>query len=145
MSHIPFNVACQLWEADKQAYVKASSMAAYSLTVEKHLKPNFAYLQDVSPDRVQELVDEAVDKGMTLSTLKGILVVLKMILRYSEKRGWDRRSHAGCQVSAKSQTQESALRPSGQGREEADGIPCRPPDQHEHRTADLPLLRTQDR
>lgn len=88
MSHIPFNIACQLWEADKRAYVKASSMAAYSLTVEKHLKPNFIYFQDVSPDRVQELVDGAVDKGMTLSTLKGILVVLKMIVRFGEKRGW---------------------------------------------------------
>ena len=88
MSNIAFDVACQLWEADKQAYVKASSMAAYSLTIERHLKPHFAYIQDVTPDRVQELVDEAVNNGMTLSTLKGILVVLKMILRFCEKRGW---------------------------------------------------------
>lgn len=88
MSRIPFNVACQLWEADKKAYVKASSMAAYSLTIEKHLKPNFEYVQDITPERVQELVDDAVNKGMTLSTLKGILVVLKMVIRFCEKRGW---------------------------------------------------------
>ena len=145
MSHIPFYVACQLWEADKRAYVKASSMAAYSLTVEKHLKPNFTYLQDVSPDRVQELVDGAVDKGMTLSTLKGILVVLKMIVRFGEKRGWIENCCTGCKVPAKDQEEEPAVSAPCQGREDADKLPRRPPDQHEHRSSYLPLLRAQDR
>jgi len=144
MSHIPFNIACQLWEADKRAYVKASSMAAYSLTVEKHLKPNFTYLQDVSPDRVQELVDGAVDKGMTLSTLKGILVVLKMIVRFGEARV-DRQCCTGCKVPAKDQEEEPAVCASCQRREDAAELPLRSPYQHEHRTSDLPLLRTQDR
>ena len=40
LTHIPFDVICQLWEADKQRYVKASSMAAYVV------KPAKAPLRD---------------------------------------------------------------------------------------------------
>ena len=85
MTRIPFKTACQHWEADKKPYVKASTMAAYSLTVRTHLKPNFEYLDDITSQRVQELVDQSVRKGMSLSSVKGILVVLKMILRYCER------------------------------------------------------------
>ena len=88
MKQIPFSIACQHWEADKQPYVKASTMAAYALTVRTHLKPYFEYIDDVTSLRVQELVDQSVRKGMSLSSVKGILVVLKMILRYCERQGW---------------------------------------------------------
>ncbi|MBR7004761.1 MAG: site-specific integrase [Bacteroidales bacterium] len=88
MTHIPFDVICQLWEADKQRYVKASSMAAYVMTIEKHLKPNFGYIDEINSDSMQELVDKCVEQGMALASIKSILVVLKMIVRYSEKRGW---------------------------------------------------------
>ena len=88
MTRIPFNIACQHWEVDKKPYVKASTMAAYALTVRKHLQPNFEYLDEITSQRVQELVDQSVGKGMSLSSVKGILVVLKMILRYSERQGW---------------------------------------------------------
>ena len=83
MTHIPFDVICQLWEADKQRYVKASSMAAYVMTIEKHLKPNFGYIDEINSDSMQELVDKCVEQGMALASIKSILVVLKMIVRYS--------------------------------------------------------------
>ena len=88
MTQISFKIVCQHWQADKKPYVKASTMAAYALTVRTHLKPNFEYLEDVTPQRVQELVDQSVEKGMSLSYVKGILVVLKMIMRYAERQGW---------------------------------------------------------
>ena len=88
MVQIKFIEACQLWEEDKARYVKASTMAAYSLIVRNHLAPHFQYLGDISPASVQGLVDKEIESGRSMATVKGIVIVLGMVIRFCEKQGW---------------------------------------------------------
>ena len=87
MSKISFHEACLLWKKEKGRYVKVSTMAAYSLIIHNHLEPCFRYLDDVSQLSVQRMVDTKIDSGMSLATVKGLLIVLKMLLRFGEKEG----------------------------------------------------------
>ena len=68
--------------------VKPTSMAAYSLVIRNHLAPNFEWLDEVSPESVQALADKELDSGHGVTTVRGILLVMKMIVRYCEKQGW---------------------------------------------------------
>lgn len=82
MSRKSFKEACHQWESDKARFVKATSLAAYSLTLRHHLEPRFMTLGDISPESVQQLADEELAAGNSPSTVKGIVLVLKMIIRY---------------------------------------------------------------
>ena len=82
MSRKSFKEACRQWESDKARFVKATSLAAYSLTLRHHLEPRFRTLGDISPESVQQLADEELAAGNSPSTVKGIVLVLKMIIRY---------------------------------------------------------------
>lgn len=88
MTQIAFQRVCRLWKSEKKRYVKMSTMAAYSLIIQNHLEPRFEKLDDVTPGSVQDLVDSKLKEGLNVTTIKGILIVLKMIIRYSEKHGW---------------------------------------------------------
>ena len=88
MDVIRFKDACRLWETEKLKYVKASSLAAYSFVIRKHLEPYFSTLDDVTNESVQELVDRNLNEGMTLTTAKRIVLILEMISRFCERRGW---------------------------------------------------------
>ena len=87
MSKISFHEACLLWKNEKGRYVKVSTMAAYSLIIHNHLEPCFRFLDDVDQLSAQRLVDSKIDSGMSLTTVKGLLIVLKMLLRFGEKEG----------------------------------------------------------
>lgn len=87
MSKISFHEICLLWKTEKARYVKVSTMAAYSLIIQNHLEPKFRTLEDVRNRSVQDLVDAKLSDGMSIATVRGILIVLKMILRFGEKRG----------------------------------------------------------
>ena len=88
MTQIAFQRVCKLWKDEKRRYVKTSTMAAYSLIIQNHLDPRFKNLDDVTPRSVQSLVDSKLKGGLNVTTIKGILIVLKMILKFGEKRGW---------------------------------------------------------
>ena len=83
-----FKEVCGLWETDKARFVKPTSMAAYSLTIRRHLLPRFRDLRDINLRSVQQLADDEIAAGNSPSTVKGIVLVLKMIIRYCEKQGW---------------------------------------------------------
>lgn len=87
MSKISFHEVCLLWKMEKERYVKVSTMAAYSLIIQNHLEPRFRSLDDVRQGAVQDFVDAKLSEGMGLTTVRGLLIVLKMILRFGEKRG----------------------------------------------------------
>lgn len=87
MSQISFHDVCKLWKEEKERYVKLSTMAAYSLIIHNHLEPAFGVLDDVTSESVQRLVDSKLAVGMSESTVKGLLVVLKMLLGFGEKHG----------------------------------------------------------
>ena len=77
----------ELWKADKKQYVKKSTYAAYCLLVQSHLLPEFGNRNDIGEGIVQDFVNRKLALGLSQKTVRDILVVLKMILRYGAKHG----------------------------------------------------------
>ena len=87
-----FSHVAGLWRADKKQYVKKSTYAAYSLLILNHLIPDFGDLTQIGEEDVQALVNRKLESGLAQKTVKDVLIVLKMILRYGAKYGyWDYR------------------------------------------------------
>ncbi len=63
MKRKSFKEVSTLWEADRSRVVKPTSMAAYSLIIRNHLAPRFEWLDEITPESVQELADEELKKG----------------------------------------------------------------------------------
>lgn len=77
-----------LWKADKKQYVKKSTFSAYVLLTENHLLPAFGDQYEVSETDVQQFVLEKLESGLSKKTIKDILIVLKMILKFGAKNKW---------------------------------------------------------
>ena len=77
-----------MWLADKQQYVKRSTYCAYSLLLSNHLKPVFAKEQDVTEELVQAFVLGKLQQGLSRNSVKDMLMVLKMVLKYAAKHGY---------------------------------------------------------
>ena len=77
-----------MWLADKQQYVKMSTYCAYSLLLSNHLKPVFAKEQDVTEELVQTFVLGKLQQGLSRNSVKDMLMVLKMVLKYAAKHGY---------------------------------------------------------
>lgn len=90
MTQVTFHRACELWKNDKKRYVKKSTMAAYSLIIHNHLEPRFGLLKEVNRQSVQKMVDDELAAGVSQQTIRGWIIVLKMILRFCEARGYIR-------------------------------------------------------
>ena len=88
MSNKTFEEIVVLWQADKKQYVKRSTYSAYSLLVNNHLIPAFAGAYDVTEGVVQSFVFTKLDQGLSQKSIKDILIVLKMILRFAVKQGF---------------------------------------------------------
>lgn len=88
MEQIAFIKAASLWKAEKARRIKATSLSAYSLTIRKHLEPRFLWIDDITAESAQRLVDDELEAGNSIVTVKGIITVLKMIIRYCEEQGW---------------------------------------------------------
>ena len=73
------------WKEDKKQYVKKSSYSAYMLLIENHLLPTFGHKHEVHEADVQEFVFAKLDEGLSQKTIKDILIVLKMILKFGMK------------------------------------------------------------
>lgn len=74
-----------LWKEDKKQYVKKSSLSAYQLLIDNHLLPIFGNKYDVTETEVQDFVFAKLDEGLSQKTIKDILIVLKMILKFGMK------------------------------------------------------------
>ena len=88
MDNKTFEEIVVLWQADKKQYVKRSTYSAYSLLVNNHLIPAFAGAYDVTEDLVQSFVFTKLEQGLSQKSVKDILIVLKMILRFAVKQGF---------------------------------------------------------
>ena len=82
-----FSKVAELWKADKKQYVKKSTYAAYCLLIQSHLLPEFGNRNDIGEGIVQDFVNRKLALGLSQKTVRDILVVLKMILRYGGKHG----------------------------------------------------------
>lgn len=83
-----FSRVAELWKADKKQYVKKSTFAAYCLIMQSHLLPELGGTDDVTEEVVQNLVNRKLESGLSQKTVRDILVVLKMILRFAAKHGY---------------------------------------------------------
>ena len=76
------------WKDDKRCYVKRSTFAAYVLILENHIFPSFGECDTLNDSRVQDFVLRKLDSGLCVKTVKDILIVLKMVMRFGVKNGW---------------------------------------------------------
>lgn len=77
-----------LWKTDKKNYVKKSTFSAYVLLIENHLLPTFGDKQEVPEADVQSFVLQKLASGLSQKTIKDILIVLKMVLKFGAKNKW---------------------------------------------------------
>lgn len=77
-----------LWKAEKKQYVKRSSFAAYLLLLENHLLPQFGEQNAISESDVQSFVLQKIEQGLSHKTIKDILIVLRMLLKFGAKKKW---------------------------------------------------------
>lgn len=77
---------CALWQADKKQYVKKSTLSAYVLLAENHLLPQFGTHHHITETEVQAFVLQKIAAGLSQKTIKDMLIVLKMILKFGAKQ-----------------------------------------------------------
>lgn len=87
MRTFSFHSIAKKWLEDKKPYVKLSTFQAYSFIVRKHLHPQFTDVRKISGEAVQGFALAKMAAGLGRKTVKDILLVLGMILRYSSKIG----------------------------------------------------------
>ena len=78
----------KLWEEEKRQYVKKSTYAAYCLIVDIHILPAFGQQEGIREKDVQEFVLQKLDSGLSQKTVKDILIVLRMILKFGSKNNY---------------------------------------------------------
>ena len=76
------------WKEYKRPYVKQSTMAAYVLILENHVLPYFGDGDSIQEQAVQAFVLQKLGNGLSVKTVKDILIVLKMVMKYGAKNEW---------------------------------------------------------
>ena len=76
------------WKAMKKQCVKESSLATYTINAEKHILPALGDSIDIDDTSIQAFATSLMEQGLTTSTVKDILLVLKMILTFGYRKGW---------------------------------------------------------
>lgn len=76
------------WKEDKRPYVKQSTFAAYMLILKNHLLPYFGECNTLNEKVVQDFVLDKFNNGLSVKSVKDLLIVLKMIMKFGVKNGW---------------------------------------------------------
>ncbi len=76
------------WKEYKRPYVKQSTMAAYVLILENHILPCLGDKDSLYEQEVQAFVLQKLEKGLSIKTIKDILIVLKMMMKFGVKNEW---------------------------------------------------------
>jgi len=76
------------WLVFKRPFVKVSTFAAYALIVQNHIVPVFGTSNTLTEDAVQKFVLQRLEQGMSVKTVKDILIVMKMVMKFGVKNGW---------------------------------------------------------
>lgn len=77
-----------VWCEDKRPYVKKSTFAAYMLILENHIFPYFGEANTLNEKVVQNFVLKKLKKGLSVKSVKDILIVLKMVMKFGVKHDW---------------------------------------------------------
>jgi len=84
---LSFSDVVALWKADKRLYVRRSTYAVYVQHCKNHLVPAFGERTAFDEALLQASVNTWLEEGLALKTVKDIMLVLRMVLRYGEKLG----------------------------------------------------------
>ena len=84
-----FKTVSSLWIKDKRQYVRQSTAAAYSFILNRYLLPNFGDKESLTEEDAQLVVLNAFERGLSRNYIKGMINVLRMVLRYGTKIGFD--------------------------------------------------------
>ena len=76
------------WKEYKRPYVKQSTMAAYVLILENHIIPYFGDSDSLHEKEVQAFVLQKLEKGLSIKSVKDIMIVLKMMMKFGVKNEW---------------------------------------------------------
>lgn len=76
-----------LWTDDKRQYVKRSTISAYLLILENHINPEFGDEYGLKEEDIQDFAMKKLRQGLSRKSVKDILTVLKMVLKYGVRYG----------------------------------------------------------
>ena len=88
MNHKTVREIAAAWKVYKRPYVKQSTMAAYVLILENHILPAFGENDSLPEQRVQAFVLQKIESGLGVKSVKDILIVLKMGMKFGVKNEW---------------------------------------------------------
>ena len=88
MIHKTVREVAAAWKEYKRPYVKQSTMAAYVLILENHVLPYFGDSDSLHEQAVQAFVLQKLENGLSVKTVKDILIVLKMVMKFGVKNEW---------------------------------------------------------
>lgn len=87
MNPTNFREVSELWKQDKKQFVKEASYATYALLLNKHILPVFGDATSISESDVQAFALQKLDSGLKLKSVKEVVLVLKMVVRFGAKMG----------------------------------------------------------
>ena len=85
MSNKTIREIAEAWKEYKRPYVKQSTMAAYVLILENHVLPEFGDNDSLHEHEVQAFVLKKIERGLSVKSVKDILIVLKMVMKFGVK------------------------------------------------------------
>ena len=88
MGHKTIREIAVVWKDSKRPFVKQSTMAAYVLILENHILPTFGECDSLHEKIVQDYVLRKIENGLSVKSVKDILIVLKMVMKFGMKNEW---------------------------------------------------------
>lgn len=80
--------AAEAWLRLKSQQVKESTFAVYRFQVLRHLLPHFGSRSDITEEEVQRYVSGRLQAGISASTIKDRVGILRMIVHHAARQGW---------------------------------------------------------
>lgn len=82
-----YEKAYKEWYDYKKRMVKESTLCAYALSNRTHLRPTFGDMdvQNIRRKDVQAFIYNKLDGGLSVKSVRDILIVLKMVLRWASE------------------------------------------------------------
>ena len=106
MEKMDFKRISSLWLEDKSHYARPSTIAAYSFILKKHLIPAFGTRECITETDAQEFAVRTIEKGLSRNYLKGMINVLKMVLHYGARHGFDVPMHMEVRIQKETRNRE---------------------------------------
>ena len=88
MEQKTFSEIYMQWKDMKQRLVKPSTLATYTVNAEKHVLPAFGDRVAFTTADVQAFAFSMLGGGLSVNTVRDVLLVLKMITAYGCSMGW---------------------------------------------------------